>query len=36
MALFLYTTLHDLAGLGLFSWVAGIANASTGAHIGPN
>jgi regulator of sigma E protease len=36
MALFLYTTVHDLAGLGLFDWASGIANAATGALVVPN
>jgi regulator of sigma E protease len=36
MTLFAYTTLHDLAGLGLFHWFTNIANAATGAHIVPN
>jgi regulator of sigma E protease len=36
MALFLYTTAHDLAGLGVFDWLPGIAHAATGVHIVPN
>ena len=36
IALFLYTTVHDLAGLGVFDWAAGIANAATGAHVVPD
>jgi regulator of sigma E protease len=36
MALFAFTTVHDLAGLGIFDWVTGIANAASGAHIAPN
>jgi regulator of sigma E protease len=36
MALFLYTTAHDLAGLGVFDGLPGIAHAATGAHIVSN
>jgi regulator of sigma E protease len=36
MCLFFYTTVHDLAGLGIFNWFASVAHAATGAHIGPN
>jgi regulator of sigma E protease len=36
MALFLYATVHDLADLGIFDWVIGIAKAASGAHIDPN
>jgi regulator of sigma E protease len=36
MALFLYTTAHDLAGLGMFDWLPGIAHAATGPQIIPN
>jgi regulator of sigma E protease len=28
LALFLYTTVHDLAGLGTFTWISGIAHAA--------
>ena len=36
MSLFLYSTIHDLAGLGVFDWIPDVANAATGAHIVPN
>jgi regulator of sigma E protease len=36
MTLFLYTTVHDLAGLGVFGWLPGIVHAATGPHIVPN
>jgi regulator of sigma E protease len=36
MCLFLYSTLHDLAGLGVFDWIPDIARAATTAHIVPN
>ena len=36
LCMFFYTTVHDLAGLGVFNWVAAAANAASGAHIIPN
>ena len=30
MALFAFTTVHDLAGLGVFDWVTGVANGALG------
>lgn len=31
MALFFYTTVHDLAGLGIFDWLIGVVKAAKGA-----
>ena len=33
MALFLYTTVHDLAGLGVFDWLPGIARTASKVQI---
>jgi regulator of sigma E protease len=36
MCLFLYSTVHDLAGLGVFNWIPEIASSATTAHVLPN
>jgi regulator of sigma E protease len=36
MSLFFYSTIHDLAGLGVFNWIPDIASAAATAHIVPN
>ena len=36
MSLFLYSTIHDLAGLGVFNWIPDIASAATTELVVPN
>ena len=36
MSFFFYSTIHDLAGLGVFNWIPDIASAATTEHVVPN